>query len=115
MSTIKLTTRITGLAVVPNAREVLKTIYSKTLSLLSEMPEKSIYRLNTERVISARLKVVTAETENEKIESIIKQGQMEELIDQAKRECSLTEKMLDWEPWKPLLGPPPPGQWDWPI
>ncbi|KAI6651779.1 NADH dehydrogenase [Oopsacas minuta] len=112
---IKRTTKIVGLEVIPNAREVLCSLYNKTLSLLAEMPSKSAYRQNTERIIKERLKIVSTETDDNKIESIIKQGQMEELVDKAKRECSLTEKMLVWEPWKPSLGPPPPGQWDWPV
>ena len=112
---IKRSTKIVGLEVIPNARELLSSLYNKTLSLLSEMPDKSAYRVNTERIVKERLKIVSTETEDSKIEAKIKQGQMEELVDQAKRECSLAEKMINWEPWKPSLGPAPPGQWDWPV
>ena len=112
---IKRSTQIVGLAVIPNAREVLCSLYNKTLSVLAEMPEKCTYRVNTERIVKERLKIASAETEDSKIEARINQGQIEELVDQAKRECSLSEKMLNWEPWKPSLGPAPPGQWDWPV
>ena len=112
---IKRSTRIVGLEVIPNAREVLCSVYNKTLSVLAEMPEKCAYRLNTERIVKERLKIASTETEDTKIEARLKQGQMEELVDQARRECSLAEKMITWEPWKPSLGPPPPGQWDWPV
>ena len=101
--------------VIPNARELLCTLYNKTISLLAEMPSQSVYRQNTERIIKQRLKVVSTETDDKNIESILNDGQMEELVDKAKRECNLTEKMIGWEPWKPSLGPPPPGQWKWPI
>lgn len=55
--------------------------------------------------------------QNENIEVVedkINCGQVEELIDQAKNELSLAEKMLLWKPWEKLTKEAPPNQWTWP-
>ena len=48
------------------------------------------------------------------IEEQIGCGQVEELVDHAERELKLVGKMEEWQPWKPLVSDPPPGQWEWP-
>ncbi|XP_065901066.1 NADH dehydrogenase [ubiquinone] 1 alpha subcomplex subunit 5-like [Dysidea avara] len=111
---IKKSTSITGLAVIPQAREILCSLYAKTISALSRLPEEATYRKNTERIVQQRLNIVQEEVNVEKIEQKIGCGQVEQLIDQAERELSLATKMEMWKPWEPLLGEPPDNQWKWP-
>ncbi|XP_064399157.1 NADH dehydrogenase [ubiquinone] 1 alpha subcomplex subunit 5-like [Halichondria panicea] len=111
---IKKTTSLVGYAVVPNARDVLCSLYAKTLSLVQSFPRDSGYRRQSETVVQQRLAIVQADSSPESIEKKIGCGQMEELIDQAERELSLAVKMDGWKPWEPLVAAPPPNQWKWP-
>ncbi|CAI8007590.1 NADH dehydrogenase [ubiquinone] 1 alpha subcomplex subunit 5 [Geodia barretti] len=111
---IKKVTGITGLAVVPNAREVLCGLYAKIQAVLQQMPKDAAYRTYTRQIVQQRLQIVQAETNISAIEEKIGCGQVEELIEQAERELALAHKMEEWGPWQPLVSEPPPGQWKWP-
>ncbi|XP_003382647.1 PREDICTED: NADH dehydrogenase [ubiquinone] 1 alpha subcomplex subunit 5-like [Amphimedon queenslandica] len=111
---VKRTTALVGYAVVPNAREVLCGLYTKTLSALQKLPKEAAYRRNTERIVQQRLQIVQSETHVPAIEDKIGCGQVEELIDQANRELELVGKMEEWRPWEQPIADPPPGQWSWP-
>ena len=67
---------------VPNTREILCGLYSKTLSLLQGFPKEAVYRQQTEQVVQQRLQIVQAESDPSRIEKKIGCGQVEELIDQ---------------------------------
>ena len=94
--------------------QVLCNLYTKTLSVLQQMPREAAYRRQTEQIVQQRLQIVQAEASIPAIESKIGCGQVEELIDQAERELSLAGKMEEWQPWEALIAEPPPNQWKWP-
>lgn len=111
---------------------MLSNIYTKTLTALQKIPKDAAYRRNTEQIVQQRLQIVQAvskrtirviilyyyflyqETSVPVIEELIGCGQVEELVDQAKRELSLVGNMEEWRSWEPVIGEPPPGQWEWP-
>ncbi|CAM6020013.1 unnamed protein product [Sphagnum balticum] len=96
---VKATTGIVGLEVVPNAREVLISLYRETLKAVEPIPTTAQYRKSVEALTQHRLKVCMEEEDWEKIEEKIQGGQVEELIVQAQDELQLIPKMAEWKPW----------------
>jgi NADH dehydrogenase (ubiquinone) 1 alpha subcomplex subunit 5 len=94
MAKIKQTTGIVGLDVVPNAREVLIGLYSKTLNEIQKVPKDEGYRKAVESFTSHRLKVCQEEEDWEKIENRLGCGQVEELIEEAQDELKLIGYMI---------------------
>uniref|UniRef100_A0A7S2S4N5 Uncharacterized protein n=1 Tax=Mucochytrium quahogii TaxID=96639 RepID=A0A7S2S4N5_9STRA len=90
---IKPTTGIVGLPVVPNAREVLTELYTKTLDNIKEYPKENTYRTSVEQITNFRLKVVKENEDIDTIEETIDCGQVEELIEQAEEELDLMEAL----------------------
>lgn len=41
-------------------------------------------------------------------------GQIELVLQEARNEVKLAQKMAEWKPWQLLRQDAPPGQWDWP-
>ncbi len=82
---------------VPNAREVLCSLYAKTLSVVQGFPRHSGYRRHTEAVVQQRLTIVQADSSPEGIERKIGCGQMEELIDQVGYITVLIHDILGWD------------------
>uniref|UniRef100_A0A803N8Q0 Uncharacterized protein n=1 Tax=Chenopodium quinoa TaxID=63459 RepID=A0A803N8Q0_CHEQI len=68
MAKVKETTGIVGLDVVPNAREVLISLYTKTLKEIQTVPEDEGYRKAVESFTRHRLKVCEEEPDWEIIE-----------------------------------------------
>ncbi|KAI8029288.1 hypothetical protein LOK49_LG01G01565 [Camellia lanceoleosa] len=99
MAKVKETTGIVGLEVVPNAREVLISLYSKTLKEIQAVPEDEGYRKAVESFTRHRLKVCQEEDDWEIIEKRLASGQVEELIEEAQDELKLIAKMIEWDPW----------------
>ncbi|XP_042489644.1 probable NADH dehydrogenase [ubiquinone] 1 alpha subcomplex subunit 5, mitochondrial [Macadamia integrifolia] len=99
LAKVKETTGIVGLDVVPNAREVLISLYSKTLKEVQAVPEDEGYRKAVESFTRNRLKVCQEEEDWEQIEKRIGCGQVEELIEEAQDELKLMAKMIEWDPW----------------
>ena len=97
---VKETTRIVGLEVVPNAREVLISLYGRTLKEIEAVPENEGYRKAVESFTRHRLQVCHEEEDWEMIEKRIGCGQVEELIEEAQDELKLIAKMI---------GPPIPS------
>ncbi|KAI5055792.1 hypothetical protein GOP47_0029313 [Adiantum capillus-veneris] len=97
---VKETTGLVGLAVVPNAREVLIKLYTETLESVEDIPSYAEYRKAVEKFTKFRLQVCQEEEDWEKIEERIQGGQVEELIVMAKDELMLAEKMKGWKPWE---------------
>ncbi|RVW41920.1 putative NADH dehydrogenase [ubiquinone] 1 alpha subcomplex subunit 5, mitochondrial [Vitis vinifera] len=89
MAKVKETTGIVGLDVVPNAREVLISLYTKTLNEIQTVPEDEGYRKAVESFTSHRLKVCQEEEDWEQIEKRLGCGQVEELIEEAQDELKL--------------------------
>lgn len=53
-------TGLTGLLVNPNPHHSLSSLYGKTLRALNKMPETAAYRINTEKIITERARIVAA-------------------------------------------------------
>lgn len=94
MARVKETTGIVGLDVVPNAREVLIGLYSKTLKEIQAIPEDEGYRKAVESFTRHRLKVCQEENDWGAIEKRLGCGQVEELIEEAEDELKLIDKMI---------------------
>ena len=90
---VKETTGLVGLDVVPNAREVLISLYNDTLKAVETIPSSAEYRKAVEKFTKFRLQVCEEEKDWEKIEERINGGQVEELIVMAKDELMLIDKM----------------------
>ncbi|XP_062149684.1 probable NADH dehydrogenase [ubiquinone] 1 alpha subcomplex subunit 5, mitochondrial [Alnus glutinosa] len=99
LARVKETTGIVGLDVVPNAREVLIGLYTKTLKEIQAVPEDEGYRKAVESFTTQRLKVCQEEQDWEDIEKRLGCGQVEELIEEARDELTLIGKMIEWDPW----------------
>ncbi|KAK6925881.1 NADH dehydrogenase [ubiquinone] 1 alpha subcomplex subunit 5 [Dillenia turbinata] len=99
LARVKETTGIVGLEVVPNAREVLISLYNKTLKEIKAVPEDEGYRKAVESFTRHRLQVCQEEEDWGQIEKRIGCGQVEELIEEAQDELKLISKMIEWEPW----------------
>lgn len=99
MAKVKETTGIVGLDVVPNAREVLISLYTKTLNEIQTVPEDEGYRKAVESFTSHRLKVCREEEDWEQIEKRLGCGQVEELIEEAQDELKLLSMLNEWDPW----------------
>ncbi|AAW46747.1 hypothetical protein CNBM2110 [Cryptococcus deneoformans B-3501A] len=108
---LKASTNITGLAVHPDPLPALTSIYTSTLSSLSQLPAASVYRQATEALTKYRLAIVEkAQGDVEKVESEL--GSIVEIvIEEAKSEEGLVVKMKDWKSWEGLMEEPHPGQW----
>ncbi|TRY58904.1 hypothetical protein DNTS_003113 [Danionella cerebrum] len=112
---LKRTTGLTGLAVCATPHERLDLVYSKILRCLQKIPQEAAYRKYTEQLINERLNFVKTEPRIDKLEQKINCGQIEEVIEQAVAELSLSRKMVMWKPWEPLIEEAPAKQWKWPI
>ncbi|PKA62398.1 putative NADH dehydrogenase [ubiquinone] 1 alpha subcomplex subunit 5, mitochondrial [Apostasia shenzhenica] len=99
MAKVKETTGIAGLEVVPNARDVLISLYTKTLKEIQAVPENEGYRKAVESFTHHRLHVCQEEEDWETIEKRIGCGQVEELIEEARDELKLIGLMIEWDPW----------------
>ncbi|KAL1740037.1 ETC complex I subunit conserved region-domain-containing protein [Schizophyllum fasciatum] len=111
---LKATTGQTGLKVHRNAIPALKYYYNETLSVLSAMPEGSVYRQGVEALTQKKLGIVNAANGDiTAAESQLEEGVIEESIKVAQDELSLAKKMLEWKAWEPLEEKPEPGQWEY--
>ncbi|PWA52510.1 ETC complex I subunit [Artemisia annua] len=86
-----------GPEVVPNSREVLIGLYTKTLNIITRVPEDEGYRKSMESLTRQRLAVCESEKDVENIEKQI--GKVDELIEEAKFEYKVLDKLLEWDPW----------------
>ena len=97
----KKTTWITGLDVVPNAPEVLLSLYEETLRKVESYDVKDAYNAHLIQLVKYRQSIVQRESEVEAIEAAINCGQIEELIEQAEDEFDLLVAMNETiRPWE---------------
>lgn len=95
---LKTSTGITGLAVHPNPLPELARTYESTLSILSTIPQTSVYRQGTEALTRHKLTIVqTAKGDIRTAESKLNEGQIEESLDIASDELDLARKMAEWK------------------
>ena len=83
LQSLKQTTGIVGLEVIPNGRQVLGDLVRKVV----------------EQTYEHRLAIIEANEDPAAIEAEIGSGQLEELVAQAKDELGLIPKMAEWKPW----------------
>jgi NADH dehydrogenase (ubiquinone) 1 alpha subcomplex subunit 5 len=94
---VKLTTNITGLDAIPNAREVLMGLLKETLASIESynaaLGFEPAYNLGVRQLSQHRLKICEQNESHEAIEKAIWFGQIEELIQQAEDELDLLVTM----------------------
>ena len=97
----KKTTWITGVAVVPNAREVLLSLYEETLRKVATYNVDEPYNAHLLQLVKYRQAIVQRSTDVEAIEAAIGSGQIEELIEDAEDEFDLLVAMNESiKPWE---------------
>jgi len=95
---LKQSTGITGLAVHPNPLPDLIKTYESTLSILSTIPQTSVYRQGTEALTRHKLNMVqTANGDISAAETKLNEGQIEESLEIASDELELAQKMVEWK------------------
>lgn len=109
---LKKSTNITGIEVHPTPLSALETKYTKTLSLLSELPDASVYKQATTALTQQKLEIIRSglkqaqgkqsdaaqiETLIENVELELDGGQLEQVIQQADAEFALVAKMAEWK------------------
>jgi NADH dehydrogenase (ubiquinone) 1 alpha subcomplex subunit 5 len=100
LQSLKQTTGIVGLEVIPNGRQVLGDLVRKVLfDVRASIPEDAGYRKVVEQTYEHRLAIIEANEDPAAIEAEIGSGQLEELVAQAKDELGLIPKMAEWKPW----------------
>ncbi|KZC06420.1 NADH dehydrogenase [ubiquinone] 1 alpha subcomplex subunit 5, partial [Dufourea novaeangliae] len=108
------TTGLTGLDVCKNPHQQLTILYAKILRILGSLPAEFAYRKHTEKLIKERSSIVEQNPDVAAVEEKIGCGQIEEIIMQAKNECTLATSMVKWKPWENLVEEAPKYQWTWP-
>ncbi|PCH33584.1 NADH2 dehydrogenase [Wolfiporia cocos MD-104 SS10] len=110
----KTTTGITGLKVHHDPIPELTNVYQSTLTLLSSIPETSVYRQGVEALTQRKLKIVQGADGNiTEVEKQLDEGHIEESLDIARDELNLVSKMMEWKAWEPLVEKPEDGQWQY--
>lgn len=95
---LKRSTGVTGLAVHPNPLPELIKTYESTISILSSIPQTSVYRQGTEALTRHKLNIVQAVNGDiVEAEKKLNEGQIEESLDIASDELQLAQKMLEWK------------------
>lgn len=97
---MKASTGIAGLDVVPNAREVLIGLYNKYLAELQVIEPTSPYRKLVENMTRERLRIVEENEDIAKIEELIDNGQVEELIQEAMEDIKEVPWWAEHKPWE---------------
>jgi len=89
-----------GLLPDENARNTLIDLYRATFVALQEVPAEARYRINVEKTISHRMKLVEQTEDVLELEEKLGLGKIEEVIEQAKDELQLVPFMVEHAPWK---------------
>ena len=104
---IKSSTGIVGMAVEPDAKPILLSLYGKTLAALEPVPATSEYRKYVEGLTKERMAVVESTDDLAAIEDKIGCGQVEQLIEQAEDELALIPTLIAARAFDPYDGSPP--------
>lgn len=109
----KQSTNIYGLMVEPYALDKLPNVLSRTLNQLAKFPADSHYAQVMTRYTNEQLKLVESSECVPSYEA--KTGtQIEEVLQQARFELNLSEELIKYQIWEPLVEEPPKEQWVWP-
>lgn len=96
-STFKTTTGLFGLAVNPNPVPELAEIYSQVIEAVSVLPQDSVYRQATLPLFTQRLAILDREKDVQRVEELIADGCVEQLIQRAECELELAGLMSGWK------------------
>tara|TARA_B100001121_G_C18273237_1_gene427218 strand:+ start:101 stop:448 length:348 start_codon:yes stop_codon:yes gene_type:complete len=66
---------------------------------VKQIPASAVYRQTVEATANHRLGVLGSGASVAELETKIGEGQLEELIEEAKDELELIPKMAEWKPW----------------
>lgn len=110
----KLGTGLTGMMKVEHPHRRLTILYEKIIQTLVRLPAESVYRQHSEPMFRQKLAIVKATEDVEKLEELLGDTHIEESLDQADRELTLTRNMIKWRVWEPLEEEAPKNQWTWP-
>lgn len=99
----------TGLPRDPSAPRTLHAIYQTTSQLLHQLPD-CYYRRTLLATMTERMGQLER---GEQVTETWREGRMEEVVEQARRELAMIQRMTsgEWRPWEELECPPPAGQW----
>jgi len=98
LQALKNTTGIYGLHVHPDPLPELITTYESTLSVLSAVPQTSVYRQSAEALTRHKLNIVKGVNGDiAQAEKRLNEGQIEESLEIAVDELSLVAKMVEWK------------------
>jgi len=98
LQAFKKTTGIHGLHVHPDPLPELITTYESTLSVLSAVPQTSVYRQSAEALTRHKLNIVKGiNGDIAQAENRLNEGQIEESLEIAADELSLVAKMVEWK------------------
>mmetsp|Transcript_13062 Transcript_13062/g.35150 ORF Transcript_13062/g.35150 Transcript_13062/m.35150 type:complete len:96 (+) Transcript_13062:361-648(+) len=75
-------------------------LYRAIFVALEEVPAEAKYRVNVEKTISHRMRLVEATEDLLELEEKLGLGKLEEVIEQAKDELQLVPFMTEHQPWK---------------
>jgi len=103
---MKSSTGIVGMAVEPDAKPLLVSLYTKMLAELEGVPASSSYRIAVEGMTKERLAVIEGSDDLAAIEATIGCGQVEQLIEQAEDELALIPTLIAARAFDPYDGSP---------
>ncbi|KAJ1511647.1 hypothetical protein HMI55_006511 [Coelomomyces lativittatus] len=98
----------------PHPHQALTDWYTKTLLLLKELPETSLYRQATLQLTQSRLDLVNKNSDRATLAKELGES-IEFSLDQAEAEFELVQQMQQWKAWEPLSEKAVEGQWTYPI
>ena len=103
---MKQSTGIVGVAVEPDAKPILVSLYTKMLADVEPIPASSEYRKTLEGMAKERLAVLNSTDDLGAIEEGIGCGQVEQLIEHAQDELKLIPTLLAARAFDPYDGSP---------
>ena len=100
-ASVKLSTGLTGLEAVPEARQRLSALYADIQKSLAEFPADYAYARGLQALMSERLHWLgRSDVSDVDLEAKWGEGQLEEVLEQGEREASLLARMKEWRPWQ---------------
>ncbi|KAI4488576.1 hypothetical protein M0802_011524 [Mischocyttarus mexicanus] len=105
---------LTGLKAIHNPYAVLEVLNRKILNGLKHLPDNYVYRQCTEQIVKERMDILQNNKDKEVAAEKLGVKYIEEVVEQAKLEISLVQRMKVWKPWENLVEEAPADQWKWP-
>lgn len=84
----------------PEARAILIELYQQILNDIKPIPETYPVRFEMERDFTQRLWVLLEEEDTLRCEMEMNEGQLEDLIEEAKDQITLIPQILEHKPWE---------------